>query len=170
MILVRLAPVVGYAACIVGANAAVQAFGFVPVGFGLSAPAGVYLAGLALWLRDLSQETLGRRAVVAAICAGALLSYWVSPAFALASAAAFLLSELADFAVYTPLRRRDLVLAVLASGLVGLVVDSMLFLQLAFGGQEHLAGQVVGKLWVTLLAAAVMFLTRALLRPRPAHG
>ena len=62
------------------------------------------------------------------------------------------LSELADFAVYTPLQRRGLVLAVFASGLAGLVVDSVLFLQLAFGGLDFLAGQIVGKLWMVLLS------------------
>src|ERR1039458_9725635 len=53
-------------------------------------------------------------------------------ALVIASAAAFLLSEFADFAVYTPLARRRLVLAVLASSSVGLVVDSIVFLWLGF--------------------------------------
>ena len=70
----------------------------------------------------------------------------------LASAAAFLLSEFADFAVYTPLARRRLVLAVVASSMVGLVVDSIVFLWLAFGSLEFLAGQIVGKAWMVLLA------------------
>ena len=69
-----------------------------------------------------------------------------------ASAAAFLLSELADFAVYTPLQSRGLVLAVLASSLVGLVADSILFLWLAFGSLDFLAGQILGKLWMVLAA------------------
>ena len=70
----------------------------------------------------------------------------------MASTAAFLVSELADFAVYTPLQARGLVLAVLASSLVGLVVDSVLFLWLAFGSLDFLAGQIVGKIWMVLLA------------------
>jgi uncharacterized PurR-regulated membrane protein YhhQ (DUF165 family) len=65
---------------------------------------------------------------------------------------AFLLSELADFAVYTPLAARGLVLAVLASSIVGLIADSILFLWLAFGSLEFLAGQVIGKTWMVLLA------------------
>jgi hypothetical protein len=71
----------------------------------------------------------------------------------LASVAAFLLAELADLAVYTPLRARRLGLAVLASGLVGSVVDSAVFLWLAFGSLDFIAGQVVGKLWMSALAA-----------------
>ena len=69
----------------------------------------------------------------------------------LASAVAFLLSELADLAVYTPLQRRRFMPAVLASSLVGLVVDSAVFLYLAFGNLDYLAGQVVGKAWMVLL-------------------
>lgn len=69
-----------------------------------------------------------------------------------ASTAAFFLSELADFAVYTPLAACGLVKAVLASSLVGLIADSVLFLWLAFGSLEFLAGQVIGKAWMVLLA------------------
>lgn len=77
---------------------------------------------------------------------------WAAPPLVYASAAAFLLSELADFAVYTPLQSRGLVLAVLASSLVGLVADSILFLWLAFGSLDFLAGQILGKLWMVLAA------------------
>jgi uncharacterized PurR-regulated membrane protein YhhQ (DUF165 family) len=73
-------------------------------------------------------------------------------ALVIASAAAFLLSEFADFAVYTPLARRRLVLAVLTSSSVGLVVDSIVFLWLAFGSLDFLFGQIVGKFWMVLLA------------------
>ena len=69
-----------------------------------------------------------------------------------ASAAAFLLSEFADFVVYTPLARRRLVMAVFASSLVGLVVDSIVFLWLAFGSLAFLEGQIIGKVWMVLLA------------------
>jgi queuosine precursor transporter len=41
---------------------------------------------------------------------------------------------------------------VLASSVVGLVVDSVLFLWLAFGSLEYVTGQIVGKLWMVLLA------------------
>jgi uncharacterized PurR-regulated membrane protein YhhQ (DUF165 family) len=59
---------------------------------------------------------------------------------------------LADFAVYTPLARRRLITAVVASSVVGLVVDSIVFLWLAFGSLDFLAGQVVGKAWMVLLS------------------
>ena len=40
----------------------------------------------------------------------------------------------------------------LVFGIVGLVVDSVIFLYLAFGSLDFLAGQVVGKAWMVLLA------------------
>ncbi len=133
----------------------------------LRAPAGVHLACLAFTLRDLTQERLGRVPTLLAILAGAALSALVSPQFALASGSAFLLSELADFAVYTPLRERNWLGAVAASNLVGLVVDSALFLTLAFGSLEFFGGQVVGKLWITALAILLLTLWRRgrVLRP-----
>ena len=65
---------------------------------------------------------------------------------------AVLLSEAADLVVYPPLARQRLVAAVVASSLVGLVVDSVVFLWLAFGSLDFLAGQVVGKAWMVLLS------------------
>jgi len=125
----------------------------IPVAPGLMAPSGVTMIGIALVLRDLVQRRLGVGVAVGAILAGAALSALVAPpAVVVASAAAFLLSELADFAVYTPLARRRLILAVVASSLVGLVVDSIVFLWLAFGSLDFLAGQVVGKAWMVLLS------------------
>jgi uncharacterized PurR-regulated membrane protein YhhQ (DUF165 family) len=146
----------GYVATIFAANWLIQHVGIVPVGFGLMAPAGVFAAGLALTLRDIVQATLGRAAVIAAILIGAALSYLVSPAFAVASGVAFLVSELADLAVYTPLTRRSWLGAIALSNTVGLVIDSVLFLWLAFGSLEFLAGQVVGKAWMTLLAVVLL--------------
>ena len=153
---IGIVALIGYIATIFAANWAIVTFGLVPVGFGLLAPAGVYFAGLAFTLRDATQEYLGKRFAVLAVVAGASLSALVSPQFALASGAAFLLSELADFAVYTPLRARSWLAAVLASNVVGLVIDSALFLWLAFGSLDFLIGQVVGKAWITLLAVALI--------------
>jgi hypothetical protein len=125
----------------------------IPVAPHLMAPSGVLMIGIALVLRDLVQRRLGVEFGIAAIFAGAVISAGIAPrSLVLASAAAFLLSEFADFAVYTPLARRRLVLAVLASSLLGLVIDSIVFLWLAFGSLDFLAGQVIGKLWMVLLA------------------
>jgi uncharacterized PurR-regulated membrane protein YhhQ (DUF165 family) len=124
-----------------------------PVAPQLMAPSGVLMIGIALVLRDLVQRRLGVEFGIAAIIIGALISAALAPpALVIASAVAFLLSEFADLAVYTPLARRRLVLAVVASSSVGLVVDSIVFLWLAFGSLDFLTGQIVGKLWMVLLA------------------
>jgi queuosine precursor transporter len=120
---------------------------------GLMAPSGVMLAGVALVLRDLVQRRLGTGLSALAILFGSGLSALLAPAsLVIASATAFLLSEFADLAVYTPLARRRLIAAVVASSLVGLVVDSIVFLWLAFGSLDFLVGQVVGKSWMVLLS------------------
>lgn len=125
----------------------------VPVAPGMMAPSGVLMVGAALVLRDLVQRRLGVEFGLGAIAAGAAISAGLAPpSLVLASATAFFLSEFADFAVYTPLARRRLVVAVVASSIVGLIVDSIVFLWLAFGSLEFLLGQIVGKLWMVLLA------------------
>lgn len=125
----------------------------IPVAPGIAAPSGVLMIGLALVLRDLVQRRLGISWTVGAIVAGAGLSAVLAPpSLVIASGVAFLISELADCAVYTPLQRRRLVLAVFASSAVGLVIDSAVFLYLAFGSLDFLTGQVIGKGWMVLFA------------------
>lgn len=132
-----------------------------PVAPGIMAPSGVLMVGIALVLRDLVQRRLGKIWSLVAIGIGALLSFWLAPApLVVASTAAFLLSELVDFAVYTPLQERRLILAVVASSLVGLVVDSVVFLSLAFGSLDFLTGQIIGKAWMVLLAIPLIWLIR----------
>jgi uncharacterized PurR-regulated membrane protein YhhQ (DUF165 family) len=130
----------------------------IPVGFGLMAPSGVLLIGLALVLRDAVQELVGVRGALFAIALGGLASALFAPsALVVASVAAFLLAELADLAVYTPLRKRSIALAIIASGTVGAVIDSAVFLQLAFGSLDHIAGQVLGKVWMSAAAGVVIY-------------
>jgi queuosine precursor transporter len=155
--------VLAYLGTIVLANWLITAFGVVPVWPGLMAPAGVYAAGLAFTLRDLVHDRLGGYWTVATILVGAGLSAWLSPRLALASGTAFLLSELLDLAVYAPLRRRRWLTAVVASNVVGLTLDSLVFLWLAFGSLEYLLGQIVGKAWMTAVAVGIY----ALLARRP---
>jgi len=138
----------------------------VPVAPGLMAPSGVLTVGVALVLRDVVQRCLGLFWGLAAIAAGTALSFLLAPgALVVASGAAFLLSETADFLVYSPLQRRRLVLAVLASAAAGLTIDSIVFLWLAFGSLQFLAGQIVGKLWA--VGVSVPFI-RLLRRVAPA--
>lgn len=140
----------------------------VPVLPGVMAPSGVLAAGAALVLRDVVQRCLGAGWGLGAIVVGSALSAILAPpALVAASALAFLLSEVVDFAVYTPLQRRRLLLAVVLSSGVGLIVDSVVFLQLAFGSLDFLAGQVVGKAWAVLFSVPLIRLLRRV-APTPA--
>ena len=161
----------GFALCIPAANWLIGNVGtkcvpngpcLMPVGFGIMAPSGVIMIGLALVLRDLVQRRLGVGWAAAAVVAGAAISAFLAPpALVVASGAAFLLAEMADLAVYTPLQRRGLVTAVVASSIVGLFIDSVVFLYLAFGNIDYLVGQVLGKSWMVLAAVPfIMFLRR----------
>jgi len=134
----------------------------IPVGFGLMAPSGVMMVGAALVLRDIVHEKLGGGWALAAIAVGGILSWFVAaPSLVIASVVAFMLSELADFAVYTPLREKKLGLAVLLSGVAGSIIDSAIFLYLAFGSLAYIEGQVLGKVWMSLAAFIVIMAIRA---------
>lgn len=134
-----------------------------PVGFGLYAPSGVWAAAVSFPARDVTQRLGGRWLGVAAIVAGAAVSWAVSdPRIALASGITYLCSEGADMAVYTPLQRRWFVPAVFASGCVAIVVDSVLFLHLAGlpSGAAAVAGLILGKFWVQVAAVPVAWTLR----------
>lgn len=157
----------GYTLTILGANWAIHRWGLVPVGFGYSAPAGVYFVAAALVLRDLAQWSWGRRAgqaptprqvaaMLALIAIGAGLSYLVADAkVATASAVAFAASEALDFALFTWIAPRW-AWAVLVGGLAAAVVDSVLFLHIAFGSLDFLEGQLLGKTYGIVAAALVV--------------
>ena len=156
----------GYVTAIVGANWAIARFGVVPVGFGLMAPAGVFFAGLCFEFRDLVQDTLGRWWAVGAILIGAGLSAFISTQFALASGVAFLLGELADFAIYTPMRQRFWLVAMIVANTIGDIIDSAIFLYLAFGSLQFITGQVIGKAYCTLIPVGLLWVIRRVLSAR----
>ena len=143
------------------ANYVTTDYGFVPIGFGLSATAGTFFAGFALAARDAINDAWGRLAVVAVILVGTLVSFTLSaPEIAIASAVAFLVAESLDFAVYVPLRKRakfgdkKWALAVVASNIVGAIADTVVFLGIAFGAAAilpALPGQLVGKSYATVM-------------------
>lgn len=135
-----------------------------PTLFGLVCPAGTYMAALSFPLRDVVQRAGGRWLGVAAILLAALVSWWVSsPTIAVASGGTFLISESFDFLIYTPLQRRFFVPAVVASGIVAAVVDSLIFLKWAgigYGGGE-LDGLIVAKLMtVVVVGGPLAYLLR----------
>jgi uncharacterized PurR-regulated membrane protein YhhQ (DUF165 family) len=132
----------------------------IPVGFGYEAPSGFLAIGFALVARDYVQQRFGYRASIFAIVMGVALSFLVNRDLAVASAVAFAFGEVSDLVVYTPIRRYSTFAAVLLSGVVGGVVDSLIFLQIAFGSTEFWQGQVIGKAWMALVGGTFMALLK----------
>ena len=126
----------------------------IPVAPGLMAPSGVLMIGIALVLRDLVQRRLGVGDSVGAdprrrrrCRRWSRRRRWCSPRR--------WRSCCRNSPISRSTRRSPAAgwsLAVVASSLVGLVVDSIVFLWLAFGSLDFLAGQVVGKAWMVLLS------------------
>jgi len=165
---VAVAAVATFIAAVVTANVLTAGYGLVPVGLGLTATAGTAAAGVTLLARDWVHDAAGRPAVLACIAAGAALSAALAgPRLALASATAFAISELADLAVYQPLRRRGLLRAILASNAVGAPIDSIVFLALAgLPVWAALPGQLWVKALATVIPVAALATVRAVLRHR----
>lgn len=148
-----------YIGSIVAANWMTATFGLVGIGFGLAVTAGTFAAGAALIARDGVQVSAGRVVALVAIVVGAAMSWWLStPALAVASGIAFLVSELVDLGVFTPLRERSIAAAVLVSSIVSAPVDTVLFLHLAGFPLtwQAAAGQFLVK--TAMAAAAAAFL------------
>jgi len=141
-----------------------------------SVPAGVWAIGLVLVLRDWFQQIAGLwRSLVLVYVAGAA-SYLIGNAagwtalekIAVASLVAFTVSETLEAVVFTPIRNRNLSLGVALSGTVGLVVDSLLFLWLAFGSLAFLDGQLIAKGIVVAAGATLTAVRRVWLPVRTA--
>lgn len=149
--------IAAFVASIIAANWLTNTFGLVPIGFGLLVTAGTFAAGFALIARDGVQLTSGPYWTLAAIIFGAALSAVTStPSIAIASGIAFLVSELVDFAVFTPIRKRSVALAVITSSVVSAPIDTVLFLQLAGFGVtwQAVVGQFIVKTVIAGIATA----------------
>lgn len=171
----RLTLLAAFVAAVIAANVALDHLGLLTVWPWpwLQAPAGVLFAGATFGLRDALHERASRWWILAAITLGAGIAYVMTDhvtlpggrwPLAAASAAAFALSELADWSVYSRLDRWGL--AVFWSNTVGAVIDSALFLWLAFGSFDHMAGNVVGKLLMVAPALVLVWRVRAVPRYR----
>lgn len=127
-----------YVALCVFANVVTAHYGLVAAtptlwGVQLLVPAGTWAVGAILVVRNQLQELTGRTVLYGLIIVGAVLSY-VSGAggIAVASGVTFLLSETLDTLVYSRVRRTGLRRAVTSGTLAGAVVDTLVFLSLAY--------------------------------------
>lgn len=85
--------------------------------------------GFVFIARDYAQREVGHRVIIAMLAAGVISYFMSSPFVAVASVAAFLISEFADWAVYS-FTGRTFARRVLLSSAVGTPIDSAVFLAL----------------------------------------
>jgi uncharacterized PurR-regulated membrane protein YhhQ (DUF165 family) len=114
-----------------------------------STPLGdLYLAnvvvGFIFVLRDYAQRELGHYILFATAVAGVLTWFMVDPAIAVASITAFILSETADWGVYSFLRR-PLSQRILFSSLIAVPLDTLAF--------QYLAGYLTPAAFITEIAS-----------------
>ena len=107
----------------------VQGFTFWSTPFG-----DLYLANLVVGfvfvLRDYAQREIGHRVLLATLLAGIITYFMVDPGIAMASVTAFVLSEMADWAIYS-FTKRPLQSRILISSLVAVPLDTLAFQYLA---------------------------------------
>jgi uncharacterized PurR-regulated membrane protein YhhQ (DUF165 family) len=128
------------------------------------APSGVMFAGLAFVLRDILQRMAGLSISLIAVVCGTILSYlYIDERLATAGSIAYFLSEITDTCVYSYLQKYNLIMAIFVSACTGLVIDSVVFLHLAFHSYQFLTGQIIGKLWMVILSIPIIQLSRKMI-------
>jgi uncharacterized PurR-regulated membrane protein YhhQ (DUF165 family) len=108
----------------------------------------LYLAnivvGFVFVLRDYAQREIGHSVLAATAVGGILTWFMVDPAIAIASITAFILSETADWGVYSFLRR-PLSQRILISSLIAVPLDTLAF--------QYLAGYLTPAAFATEIAS-----------------
>ena len=165
--------IVVFVACIAFANWSLLHIGLdngpgrprtIPLGLGWEAPSGVIFAGVLLTVRDVIHERIGQIGTLAVIVASAPLTAVTSnKSIAVASVVTFLLAETVDLAIYSALRCRGRTRAVVVSNVVSGLLDSCVFLIVAFGLESAVHGaapMTLGKVAASLVTVVVIDSTR----------
>ena len=117
----------GYIALIVLVNWGFTVVPLVPLPTGDMFPPLSLIVGLVFVARDFSQREIGHYVIAAMMLAGGLSWMMADPFVAFASVSAFLISEFADWFVYT-WTKRPLAERILISSAIATPVDSAVFL------------------------------------------
>jgi queuosine precursor transporter len=117
------------------------------------------VVGAVFVLRDYAQREIGHRILVATLVAGALTYWMVDPAIAVASLVAFVISETADWGVFS-FWKKSLQSRILVSSLIAIPLDTVVF--------QHLAGYLTpAAFFMEVLSKAVgVFIVWQLLKMR----
>jgi len=116
-----------YIALIVAVNYAFSVVPLVKLPDGTMWPPVSLLVGFVFVVRDFAQREIGHRVLLAMLVGVAISYVMADPFIAMASAAAFLISELVDWAVYS-FTGKTLSERVLYSSIAGAPIDSAVFL------------------------------------------
>ena len=118
-----------YVVLIVAVNYGFTVVPLVPLPGGEMWPPISLVVGFVFVARDYAQRAIGHRVIIAMLAAGVISYFMASPFVAIASVAAFLISEFVDWAVYS-FTGRDFARRVLLSSAVGTPIDSTVFMAL----------------------------------------
>jgi uncharacterized PurR-regulated membrane protein YhhQ (DUF165 family) len=91
-------------------------------------------------LRDYAQREIGHKVLIATLVAGLITYSMVDPMIAVASVTAFVISEMADWAIYS-FTKRPLQSRILISSLIAVPLDTVVF--------QHLAGYLTPAAFTT---------------------
>ena len=148
--LIRYRSTIIYVALIVAVNWGFTAVPLVKMPGGEMWPPMSLAVGFIFVLRDFAQREVGHRILIAMLIGAGLSYVMASPFVAIASAAAFLVSEAVDWLVYT-FTRRPLSARILWSSLLGTPVDSVVFLW----GIGHLSATGVAAMTASKMLGAL---------------
>lgn len=148
----RLGYTVLYIALIVFVNWTFDIIPLVDLPGGEKWPPAAIITGLIFVARDFAQREIGHRVIVAMLLAGAISYIMAGPVVAGASVAAFLVSEFADWTIYSFTGRRFSE-RILISSAVSTPIDSLVFLYLigvasAIGVAAMTASKMIGAVLV----------------------
>ena len=139
-----------YLGSIVLANMLVHTLGIITV-FGLTFPAGAVAIGLTFSTRDLVQERYGKYGCWLWMLVAVVITFAFNQQLAIASVCAFVVAELADWAIYT-YSGGNIEKRLILSNLVSTPIDSVVFVLLAFGPVwPAIWGQTIVKMISSLL-------------------
>ena len=132
----------------------------IPLGFGWQAPSGVLFAGAVLTLRDVIHDRIGTSGTLAVIAASAPVTALTSTrSLAIASVVTLIVAEIADLLIYARVRSRGRTRAVVFSNTVSGLIDSLLFLTIAFGVTAAVHGSLamtIGKVVASVITLVLI--------------
>lgn len=134
-----------YVFSIVAANLLISLFGVFCL-YNICVPAGALMVGATFTLRDRTQQEVGKYSCWYWMLLAAAITSIFSGEVALASTIAFLLSESADWVVFTYSKYSPRKRSIL-SNIIGIPVDSFVFVPLIFGWDyKIILGQIIVKI------------------------